>query len=282
MARKRSRRRELTESHQQEPEGTSPSSLTGNFRKHASFRSLFLSAQRDVLIYLPPSYEEEPERRFPVLYLHDGQNVFDGATSFTPGDEWQVDESAQRMIEAGEIEPLIAVAIYNTGPERIAEYTPSRDIRYRGSGKGDRYGRFLVEELKPFVDKHYRTASGAGDTALCGSSLGGLITMYLGLKYPQTFGKLAVLSPAAWWNRRMIVRFVNKQPKTQTRIWLDIGTAEGENALRNARLLKNALVKRGWTEGEDLTYLEAEGAGHTESAWAYRMPYILRFLFPVS
>ena len=199
-----------------------------------------------MLVYLPPGYEEQPDRRFPVLYLHDGQNVFDGATAFTPGDEWQVDEAAQRMIEAGEIEPIIAVAIYNTGPDRIAEYTPSRDLRYRGSGKGDRYGRFLVEELKPFIDKHYRTSPGSRNTALCGSSLGGLITLYLGLKYPETFGKLAVVSPAAWWNRRMIVRYVLKQPKPDSRIWLDIGTAEGENALRNVRLLRDAFLQRGW------------------------------------
>lgn len=258
-----------------------PHTLSGEFRAHRGFRSEFLTADRDVLVYLPPGYAAEPERRYPVFYMHDGQNLFDGATSFIPGQEWRVDETAQALVRARAIEPVIVVGIYHAGVGRVEEYTPSADPRLGRGGKADLYGRLVVEELKPFIDSQYRTKTEARDTALGGSSLGGLVTMYLGLCYPQVFGKLAVVSPSVWWDRRRILGDVSAlATETRARVWLDMGTAEGRNAVAGARLLRDALVARGWGLGRDLKYFEARGAGHTESAWARRVDPILRFLFP--
>jgi predicted alpha/beta superfamily hydrolase len=258
-----------------------PHTLTGDFRTHAKFRSKFLPTERDVLVYLPPGYDEHGRGRYPVLYLNDGQNLFDGATSFVPGQEWRVDETAQALIDARAVEPLIIVGIYNTGKERIDEYTPSADPRLKAGGKADLYGRLLVEELKPFIDSHYRTKPDAKNTGLGGSSLGGLLTMYLGLRYPNVFGKLAVISPSVWWDNRRIVGDVSAlKSKPDTRIWLDMGTDEGANATTDARLLRDALVAQGWSLDRDLKYFEAVGAKHSELAWAQRVEPILKFLFP--
>jgi predicted alpha/beta superfamily hydrolase len=259
---------------------TQPHTLTGEFRRHAKFSSKYLTAERDVLVYLPPGYSDDDEgRRYPVLYLHDGQNLFDGATSFVPGQEWRVDETAQALVLARAVEPVVIVGVYNTGRERVEEYTPSADPKFKVGGKADLYGRLLVEELKPFIDSRYRTKTGADDTGLGGSSLGGLVTMYLGLRYPEVFGKLAVVSPSVWWDKRRIVSDVKAlASKQRARVWLDMGTEEGANAIGDARLLRDALVSKGWSLGRDLSYSEAKGAKHNEAAWALRVDPILRFL----
>lgn len=257
--------------------------LTGNFQTYAHFHSRFLERDRDILIYLPPGYSTEQSRRYPVFYLHDGQNLFDGATSFLPGQEWRADETAQALIQSGEIEPIILVGIYNTA-DRMAEYTPTKAAKY-GGGLADRYGLMLTSELKPWIDRTFRTRAGRTDTALGGSSLGGLVSLALGLKYPQTFGKLALLSPSVWWDHRAIVHELLTVPvRLRASIWLDIGTREGEgqdqvDTLDDARLLRDALIARGWHPGSNLAYVEAQGAGHNEHAWAARFPSILKFLF---
>jgi predicted alpha/beta superfamily hydrolase len=257
-------------------------SFAGEFRTHSKFRSKFLPTERDVLVYLPPGYGDEPRRRYPTFYMHDGQNLFDGATSFVPGQDWRVGQTAQSLIESRAIEPVIIVGVYNTGDERVHEYTPSADPRLRVGGKAGQYGRLLVEELKPFIDSHYRTKADAANTALGGSSLGGLVTMYLGLCYPHVYGKLAVVSPSVWWDRHRILGDVESFGSSlRARIWLDMGTDEGVNAASDARRLRDALVSKGWNVDSDLRYFEAQGARHTESAWAQRVDPILRFLFPV-
>ena len=250
---------------------------SGLFRTHAEFPSRFLKPTRTVLVHLPPGYDEATERRYPVLYLHDGQNLFDGATSFIPGQEWRADEASERLIHEKKIEPLILVGIYNTGVDRLEEYTPMPDARGRG-GKGELYSRFLIEELKPFIDRTYRTRPEAKSTGMGGSSLGGLISLYVGLKHPDVFSRLAVLSPSVWWADRAILKELTR--KLPLRLWVDIGTAEGSSALPDARLLRDALVARGWREGEDLTYREFVGATHSESAWAERFDQVLLALFP--
>ena len=265
--------------------GQQSHTLTGDVRVHKSFHSKLLNNDRDVLVYLPPGYETNKGRRYSVLYLHDGQNLFDGATSFIPGQEWRVDETLQSLISTGQIEPLIIVGIYNT-KDRVNEYTPVEDVKYKG-GKADLYGRMLVEELKPFIDGTYRTRKGAKHTGLGGSSLGGLVSLYLGLKYPQVFRRVAVLSPSVWFADKQIVKYVEALSKRPNlRIWMDTGTREGrntedaQNTLGNARLLRDTLVRKGWRLGKDLSYFEAEGAEHNERAWAARVEPILRFLFP--
>src|SRR5881398_2935331 len=134
-----------------------PHTLTGDIRLHRNFHSKVLNNDRDVIVYLPPDYESNKKKRYSVFYLHDGQNLFDGATSFIPGQEWRADEIAQSLILSGKIEPLIIVGIYNTGAARVNEYTAAADAKYKTGGKADLYGRFLVEELKPFIDSTYRT-----------------------------------------------------------------------------------------------------------------------------
>ena len=258
-----------------------PTLPVGEFRKHAGFRSKFLPTQRDVLVYLPPGYERDSPRRYPVLYLHDGQNLFDGATAYIPGQDWRVGQTANSLIREQAIEPVIIVGIYNTGHTRVEEYTPSACPRFKAGGKADLYGRLLVEELKPFIDWHYRTRAGVCDTGLGGSSLGGLVTAYLGLRHPRVFGKLAVVSPSVWWDGRRILGDVAAlETKSGARIWLDMGTEEGPRAIKDARLLRDALLAKGWNLDQDLHYHEAQGARHTETAWAQRVEPSLRFLYP--
>ncbi len=257
--------------------------LTGNIRRHAGFPSRLLGNQRDVLVYLPPGYARA-RMRYPVLYMHDGQNVFDAATSYA-GVEWNIDETAERLIGEKAIAPLIVVAVDNAGADRIHEYTLSRG-HYEAFGEkgrsralGNRYGRFLLQELKPFIDMHYRTRSEGNDTGLGGSSLGGLITLSLALRHPGRFRRLAVMSPSVWWDDCVIYRLVeNLKRKPALNIWLDTGTAE--EGWERCRGLRDRLIDKGWKLGLDLEYHEAEGGEHTEAAWAMRMEGVLRFLFP--
>ena len=253
--------------------------LTGDIRTHPQFHSRYLELDRTVIVYLPPRYDAETADRYPVLYLHDGQNVFDRATAFC--EEWHVDESAENLIATGQIEPVIIVGIYNTGEHRLDEYTPTPEPNRGRGGHADDYGRMLVEELMPFIDRTYKTLPGAANTAIGGSSLGGLLIMHLGLRYPTAFSRLAVLSPSVWWDERVILSEVSAlSHKLPLRIWLDAGTAEGVDTLVNVRALRDALVAKGWVIGGDLAYLEAQGGEHNEQSWAARVDGVLKYLFP--
>lgn len=256
------------------------STLTGDFRLHQDVTSRFLDHPRNVIVYLPPGYDDEPMRRYPVFYMHDGQNIFDAATAFG-GQEWRLDETAAAMIASGEVEPMIIVGIYNSGEHRIHEYTPTFDKKQNAGGGAKQYGRFIVEELKPMIDDTYRTLAGRNQTAIGGSSLGGLVSLYLGVRYPYIFGRVAAISPSVWWDRRMILRpYRTLTTKLQQKIWLDCGNNEGRAALQNVRDLRELLLSKGWTEGVDLAYLEADGHSHDEASWAARMGAVLGFLFP--
>lgn len=248
------------------------------YRFHS--RALPEPASRCVLAYLPPQYEQHPDRRFPVFYLHDAQNLIDPRTSYVPGHTWNAHDTADRLARAGEIEPVILVGIANAGLRRMAEYTPGRDLRL-GGGEGRSYGRLLIEELKPLVDSTYRTCPGPQDTALGGSSLGGLISLFLALEHPGVFGNVAAISPSVWWDQRSILlRLSRAAPRPNLRIWMDMGTREGARHLRDSGMLYHQLLRQGWRDGIDLLYFLAEGAEHNELAWAARFDRVLRFLFP--
>jgi predicted alpha/beta superfamily hydrolase len=253
----------------------------GRIRLHPRFASGYLSTRRDVIVYLPPGYGAAGAR-YPVLYLQDGQNLFDPATAFG-GRDWRAGDTTDNLIRRDAIEPLILVGVYNTGVRRISEYTPTRDRRLRKGGKGDRYAEMLVRELKPFIDHEYRTRKSAAHTGVGGSSLGALVSLQTGLLYPRVFGKLAILSPSVWWDDRSILTIVrNYRFPQRPRIWLDAGTAEGGNGqavIEDLRLLRAALVEKGWSEGADLCYSEIAGAEHHEGAWGSRLGSVLQYLY---
>ena len=235
--------------------------------------------QRDLIVYTPPGYFDQPARHFPVLYLQDGQNLFDGATSFIPGQDWHVGQTADQCIESGAVEPLIIVGMYNT-KARIREYTPT-NVPKLGGGRADRYAKFLMEEVKPFVSRKYRTLTGSQYTGIGGSSLGGLVSLYLGLRQSQIFGKIAALSPSVWWNQQVIHRIAQAAVvEPRPRIWLDIGTREGPRIVDGVEKFRDVLLRKGWQLDRDLHYERVEGAEHNEAAWAQRVGPFLRFLYP--
>jgi predicted alpha/beta superfamily hydrolase len=254
--------------------------LTGDIRIHKNFHSAVLGNSRDIIVYLPPGYDADQSARYPVLYMQDGQNAFDAATSFFASGERHMDEEAQDLITRHQIEPLIIVGIYSLPGDRVAEFTPTRDPHTNRGGQADLYGRMLVEEVKPLIDTTYRTMSDRAHTGLGGSSLGGLATMHLGLRYANVFGKLAVTSPAAYWGDEAIVREVRslKSPTTQ-RICLSVGTSEPPVFLSSTRDLRQALMDKGWKEGANFSYMEAPGAQHAPDQRSHRTTHLLTFLF---
>jgi predicted alpha/beta superfamily hydrolase len=261
-----------------------PDTLTGDIKYHDVDGSSVGLKNRKLIVWLPPHYDSETTRRYPVLYMHDGQNLMNRKTSAF-GVEWGVDETAQRLVEAGQMESVIIVGVYNTD-DRIPEYTQVSDPKYVG-GKADDYGRLLVEVVKPLIDGTYRTKPEAQYSGVAGSSLGGLVSMYFGLTHSSTFTRLGVVSPSVWWANRDIVTRVNGlADKPALRIWLDIGTdedgsaAESQKTVEDTRALRDALVAKGWVLDTDLKYLEADGARHNEAAWAARTEQILKYLYP--
>lgn len=252
----------------------------GQIERIEQFESKILDRKRDVTIYLPPGYDERPERRYPVLYLHDGQNLFDPERAFIPGQHWRVREAADEAIAARRAEPMIIVGIDNAGPARLDEYTPTHDEQRSAGGTAAEYGRMLIEELKPIIDAGFRTEPAANRTGLGGSSLGGLVTLFLGLEHPDVFGILAVVSPSVWWHGRAILDAVDRfDAPVRPRIWLDIGLREGEEAIQDARTLNARLRAKGWTD-DDLRFYEDRRADHSERAWAARIRIVLEYLFP--
>ena len=263
--------------------------LVGRFKTHANVTSTHLANPRTVMVYLPPDYDA-PARataRYPVLYMHDGQNLFDRATGFG-GQEWQMDETAEALIASGKIQPLIIVGVNNTAA-RMTEYTPVGASPAPGKN-GDDYARFLIEELKPFVDKTYRTRPGREDTAVAGSSLGGLISLELAMTRPDVFGKAGVVSASLFWNDRQALKQAAAlgSKLREVKYWVDMGTKEGgaapgetvATAVLNARRLVDIFKQSGLVPGRDYVYLEVPDGEHNETWWARRMDQMLMFLFP--
>jgi predicted alpha/beta superfamily hydrolase len=258
--------------------------IAGDVRLHAAFPSDTLQNQRDIVVYLPPSYRHQRERRYPVLYLQDGQNVFDARTAAF-GVEWGFDEAAERMIHDGEIEELIIVGVYNT-PARMAEYTPKWSER-EDTGRADPYGTFLMSELMPFIQETYRTLPVR--TGLLGSSLGGLCSLYLGLRFPDRFTRVGAVSPSLWFGQGTMFAWIESMTRIHgpERLWVCAGSLEGRPpgsdfsyAIQGIRRLRQLLVDRGYAHGRSLFYCEAQGGRHDEASWGRRVPDILRSLYP--
>jgi predicted alpha/beta superfamily hydrolase len=248
-----------------------PADLHPRLRLHRGFESSYLPDNRDLIVYLPPDYDLDPTRSYPVLYMHDGQNLF-----------WRMREQADAAIREGVVEPLIIVGIYNTGDRRLAEYTPERDWQM-GGGEAASYGLLLTRELMPWIARRYRVRTERENTGLGGSSLGGLVTLYLGLRHAEYFGRLAVLSPSVWWNHKSILGYLNERAPEiweRPRMWLDVGDREGRRTLQNAEHLCRRLIANGWRPGDTLHFERVNGGAHDEASWAARVRPMLEFLFP--
>jgi enterochelin esterase-like enzyme len=257
----------------------------GDLRIH-EFRSRVFRNTRFLRVWLPPGYDDpqNAQRRYPVLYLNDGQNLFEQSTAFG-GVEWQVDETADRLIREGAIPPTIIVGIDNTGKDRIREYIPYRSMNpMMLRAQGRHYPDFLMKEVMVFAEGNYRVASGPENTGLGGSSLGGLIALYTAIVRPEVFGKLLVESPSLWVANRQVIRDARKVRIWPERIYLAAGTAEAGDGARSRTVVDDvrelaAIIRRGVLSEKRLRLMIAEGAGHNEGAWAARFPEALQFLF---
>lgn len=262
-----------------------PHTASGNLKVLKGVKSTRLGNRRDILVYLPPSYEHS-DRRYPVFYLHDGQNLFDEATSYAG--EWQVDETMEALSREG-VEAIM-VGIPNAGKARINEYSPFNSPSY-GAGRGDLYLEFIVEQVKPLVDAAFRTSPGPAQTGIMGSSMGGLISLYAFFCRPETFGFAGVMSPSLWFARDAIFDTVRDAPLNPGRLYLDAGTREygGESIwsilpirsrryYASVRRMYRLLVKKGYRPKRDVLYVEEKNAGHNEASWARRLAPAIRFL----
>ncbi|PWF48275.1 alpha/beta hydrolase [Massilia glaciei] len=237
------------------------------------FESPQLKNKRKLRIYLPPSYQENPAKRYPVLYMHDGQNLFDAKTA-AYGVEWGIDETVDRLVAAGKLDEIIVVGIDNT-PERIPEYTPCCDPKH-GGGKLDGYRAFIVDTLKPHIDKTLRTLPGRESTAIMGSSLGGVASVAIAQRHPGVFSKAGGVSSSFWWNNRDMI--ANLPARVPVKFYIDAGTKD--DGLEETVRMRDAMLAKGYREGADLLFHAADGAGHNEKSWAARVEKPLLWFFP--
>ncbi len=260
-------------------------SVVGTLKVYHNVQSAQLGNVRDLFVYLPPAYNAST-RRYPVVYMHDGQNLFDHALSYAG--EWQVDETMEALSAEG-IEAIV-VGVPNAGVQRLAEYTPFRDARGAG-GDGAKYVDFLADTVKPLIDRDFRTLPDRETTGVLGSSLGGLISMFAFFHRPDVFGFAGVMSPSFWFAQEAIFPYVLRQSFVPGRLYIDAGTAEDMNLRRrllrrplvgncatNVRRMHSLLLEKGYRDGDDVLVVEEPGGIHHESAWARRLPDALRFL----
>lgn len=261
------------------------STITGDVTTHTV--PGFLGGRR-VWVYLPPDYDVNVDQHFPVLYMFDGQNVFDQATSFAG--EWEVDETCESLIPAGLMEPIIVVAVDNGGLSRIYEYTPWYDPGFGGGG-GEAHLQEFINVLMPWVDSNYRTRTGPHNTGLAGSSLGGLMPLYAVYAHSDAFGLIGALSPSIWWSGHALLDYAGGQPKPPARVYMDMGTIESgsmvdedgngvDDHIDDLRAMRDVMVGQGFVLDEDLMVVEDEGGVHNEWHWAQRFPATLQYLFP--
>ncbi len=258
---------------------------TGDLRLH-EFRSRIFRNSRFLRVWLPPGYDdsENAAKRYPVLYLNDGQNLFEPSTSFT-GVEWQVDETAERLIRDGQIPPMIVVGIDNAQRERFREYMPHRSLSpMMLRVQGNRYPNFLLKEVMPFVAGNYRVAVGPDNTGLGGSSLGALISLDTVAVHPGWFGRLLLESPSLWASNRQMIKDSRAIRQWPERIYLAIGTQEAGREDRDRTAVDDVrelagVFRRAGLDDQRLRLTVDDGATHHESAWARRFPDALKFLF---
>lgn len=277
-----------------------PNSVAGDFKGvtgkvvyERAFRSSFVAA-RDVEIWLPPSYDAATEKRYPVLYMHDGQNVFDPAASKYSGWDWGVDEAMTALIKSGDIREAIIVAPHSIDKWRNADYFPQKagemfaadfkaampEFDVQGLHADD-YLKFLTNELKPFIDEKYRTLTGPQDTSIMGSSMGGLISLYAISEYPDIYGTAANVSthfPLA--DGKLVEYFEDVLPDPKThRLYFDYGTLTLDYNYEGYQTrMDEAVIKAGYVRGENWTTRKFEGHDHSERSWRNRIHIPLTYL----
>jgi predicted alpha/beta superfamily hydrolase len=246
--------------------------VVGSIKQLDGVHSPQLGNSRHLLVYLPPSYGEG-NGRYPVIYMHDGQNLFDPATSFAG--EWAVDQTLEAASDQGM--EAIVVAIPNIGPERTNEYSPFQDAK-NGGGKGELYLRFIAETVKPLIDGDFRTLADREHTGIAGSSMGGLISLYGFFRFRHVFGFAGVMSPSLWFAGHAVMEWVQRQPFAGGRIYIDVGMREGEKTMADVMRLRDILQAKGYRNLHDLLCVVDTAGDHSERAWARRLHRELRFL----
>jgi predicted alpha/beta superfamily hydrolase len=256
------------------PDSDAPTTAVaaGTLRIVEQFASPQLNNSRKLRIYLPPGYDAEPQRRYPVLYMHDGQNLFDPKTAAF-GTAWEIGTAMDKLIATGAIEPAIVVGIDNT-EDRIGEYTPCCDPKH-GGGKIDAYAAFIVDTVKPWADANLRTMKEREHTAIMGSSLGGIASVYIAQKYPQVFSMAGGVSSSFWWNEQAFIK--NVPARQPVKFYIDAGT-DGDG-ISDTRKMRDAMLAQGYQPGQDLLYYEAEGGSHNEKSWSARVDRPLTWFF---
>jgi predicted alpha/beta superfamily hydrolase len=258
---------------------------TGDLRLHG-FRSRIFRNTRFLRVWLPPGYDDPANagRHYPILYLNDGQNLFEASTSFT-GVEWQVDETADRLIREGVVPPMIIVGMDNGGKDRIREYMPHRSLQpMMLRAQGTRYPTLLFKEVIPFMADNYRVANGPENMGLGGSSLGAQIALYTAAVRPGMIGRLLLESPSLWASNRQLIRLSRAVKRWPERIFLATGTAEAGRKDKDQSMVDDvrelaAILRRAGLDDNRLRLVLEDGATHHESAWARRFPQALAFLF---
>ncbi len=277
------------------------SHITGAMKRYANFESKFVEP-RNVDIWFPPSYGESSAKRYPVLYMHDGQSLFEPGHTFT-NQEWQVDEMMTKLIEENRTRQAIVVGIWNT-EKRFREYQPDKPFQdltlaekmirkdldrvYGGGALGDCYLRFIVDELKPFVDGNFRTLSNRQQTFMMGSSMGGIISIYAIAEYPDLFGGVACLSthyPIVLEDKPdvppILIRYLKSHlPRAGShRIYFDYGTETHDAWYEPHQMHMDTVMEEiGYTRGVDWVTRKFIGAEHSEIAWSQRLDIPLTFL----
>ena len=272
--------------------------------------------ERALYVYLPRGYDEHEEKRYPVLYMHDGQNCFEAFVDDSFAGSWQADLAADLLIRQGLMQECIIVGVSNGAEQRIMEYLPpyarhappSRRPFQAGlhgeevqeaprrpllpaPGWADRTFAYYRNEIAPYIARNYRVLPGRDNTATCGSSMGGLFSLYIAWEHPEFARSHAVLSTSFWATRNQkgaldAIERLRRRPPHDVRLWLDSGTRStperGDDGLRDTLKARKALLEAGYVEGSDFHYYRAEGATHSEASWAARLPMILQFLLPIT
>ena len=247
--------------------------ITGDLKYHPAMQGDGIR-ERNVIVWLPPNYDTETDSTYAVLYMHDGQNIIDPATSFI-GIDWQIDESVDSLIRADIIDPIIVVGIYNTD-DRLYEYTPGE--------KGDAYMKFVTQSLKPFIDENYRTKSSRNNTYVGGSSAGGIISFMLVWEYPEVFSKAIIMSPAFRNPDNFDYKFnyistVNQTTEVPDSVffYIDNGGQDLDAQLQpGIDEMLVALDSKGYLLNRDFVFIKDEAANHSEKAWSARFPEALK------